>query len=130
MDNFPLQNGDRIGIETAADVEEESDGESVGDDNMMLDKNEANDGDVNGGEEQVATKHLGSLQQHLLEAKNVRIIRHLTDLSEDCATKHERALTQATRPLYFAIGRALGLSLPVHGSKLELHNTVLSLVSS
>jgi hypothetical protein len=92
MDNFPLQNGYRIGIETTADVEE-SDRESVEDD-MMLDENEANDSDVDEGEEQMAAKHLGSLQQHLLEAKNVRVIRHLTDSSEDRATKHQRALQQ------------------------------------
>jgi hypothetical protein len=129
MDNFPLQNGDRIGIETAADVEE-SDGESDHDNDMMLDENEVNpnDNDVDEGAEQVATEHLGSLKQLLLEQKSARVIRHLTDSSEDRASKHQRALTQATRPLYFAIGHALGISLPARGSKLELHNTILTSV--
>ena len=68
MDNFPLQNGYRIGIEAAADVEESDvDGESVEGDDMT----EANDGDADEGEEQTASKSLGSLQEHLLEAKNV-----------------------------------------------------------
>lgn len=125
MDNFPLQNGYRIGIEAAADLEESDvDGESVEGDDMT----EANDGDADEGEEQTASKSLGSLQEHLLEAKNVRVIRHLTDSSEDRATKHHRAFSEATRPLYFAIGRALGVSLPVRASKLELHNAILSSV--
>jgi hypothetical protein len=125
MDDFPLRHGNRIGIETTAGAEE-SDGESEEGGDMVLDENEneANDGDEH------ATNHLGLLQKHLLEAKNARVVRHLTDLSNDRADKHQRALTQATRPLYFAIGRALGIDLPVRGSKLELHDIILSSVST
>ena len=125
MDNFPLHHGGRIGIEIAADVEE-SDGESVEVNMVDLDENEANDDGE--GDGQAAAKHLGNLQRHLLEAKNARVIRHLTDLSNDRIIKQKRALTQATRPLYFAIGRALDIDLPDRGSKLELHNIILSSV--
>lgn len=125
MGNFPLQHGGRIGIEIAADVEE-SDGESVEVNMVDLDENEANE--VGEGEGQAAAKHLGNLQRHLLEAKNARVIRHLTDQSDDRVIKQKRALTQATRPLYFAIGRALDIDLPDRASKVELHNIILSSV--
>jgi len=66
MDNFPLQNGGRIGIEIAADVEE-FDGESVEADMMDLvdENNEESDGQTT-----TAAEHLGDLQQRLLDAKN------------------------------------------------------------
>lgn len=124
MDNFPLQNGGRIGIEIAADVEE-FDGESVEADMMDLvdENNEESDGQTT-----TAAEHLGDLQQRLLDAKNARVIRHLTDQSDDRVIKQKRALTEATRPLYFAIGRVLDIDLPDRASKLELHNVILSSV--
>jgi hypothetical protein len=72
------------------------------------------------------SKDLGQLVQ---EARNMRILRHLTDLGADRAIKQKRALAQATRALYFAIGRYLEISLPPHGKKLELHNIVVNLAS-
>jgi hypothetical protein len=119
MDNFPSRHGVRIGIEveTATDIDDvESDEE---DDYMMdLDENESN----------MVSTPLGELQQLLLDKKNLRVIRHLTDLSDDRGIKHQRALSQATRPLYLAVTRVLNIGLPDRRSKLQMHDAILNSV--
>lgn len=114
MDNFPSQHGARIGIEIEADIDDVESNDEHDMDMMDLDENE-ND-------------LLGELQQLLLDKKNVRIIRHLTDSSVDRISKHKRALSQATRPLYLAIARVFSISLPDNGSKLQMHNVILDSV--
>ena len=122
MDNFPSQYGFRIGIEveTAIDIDDiESDEEDDNMDMMDLDENQPNP--------QVSTR-LGELQQLLLDKKNLRVIRHLADLGDDRGIKHQRALSQATRPLYLAVTRVLNIDLPGCGSKLQMHDAILDSV--
>ena len=119
MDNFPSRHGFRIGIEVemAIDINGiESDEED--DDMMDLDENQTNP---------VSTP-LGELQQLLLDKKNLRVIRHLTDQSDDRGIKHQRALSQATRPLYLAVTSVLNIDLPDRGSKLQMHDAILNSV--
>jgi len=117
MENFPSRHGVRIGIEVemATDLESDEDDE---DDMMNLDENEPN----------TVSTPLGELQQLLLDKKNLRIIRHLIDQSDDCGIKHKRALSQATRPLYLAVTRVLNIGLPDSGSKLKMHDSILNSV--
>ena len=119
MDNFPSQHGVRIGIETEADIDDVGSNDEHDMDMMDLDENETNPNP------NTASIQLGELQQLLLDKKNMRIIRHLTDSSVE---RHQRALSQATRPLYLAIARVLSISLPDYGSKLQMHNAILESV--
>lgn len=110
--------GDNEGVSRRMDSEDE------GDEGMMNVSDE--------GEEAVEADSQGDgnyndLAHLIQEAKNRRILRHLTDVSADRAIKQGRALAQATRPLYFAIGRYLQIILPTHGKKLELHNIIVNL---
>lgn len=123
MDNFPSRNGVRIGIEveTATDINDSDVESDEEDDNMMdLDENEPNTNTV--------STPLAELQQLLLDQKNLRVIRHLTDLSDQRGIKHQRALSQATRPLYLAVTRVLDIGLPDRPSKLQMHEAILNSV--
>ena len=122
MNNFPSQHGFRIGIEVkmAIDINDvESDEEDDDMDMMDLDENQPNP--------PVSTP-LGELQQLLLDKKNLWVIRHLTDLGDDHGIKHQRALSQAMRPLYLAVTRVLNIDLPSRGSKLQMHDAILNSV--
>jgi hypothetical protein len=107
------------GVSRRMDSEDEGDKE-------MMDVSDDEGGEVREAESQV-DGNSNDLMHLIQEAKNRRILRHLTDVSADRAIKQGRALAQATCPLYFAIGRYLQINLPVHGKKLELHNTIVNL---
>ena len=85
------------------------------------------EGEESGGPDSQGDGNSVDLAHLIQEAKNRRILRHLTDVSTDRSIKQGRALAQATRPLYFAIARYLQITLPSHLKKLELHNTIVNL---